>query len=196
MHTAAAWLVAAAAAAAGGRAAGALFQRPQFGPGMILQRGAGTRLFGNGATAAVKVTVAVNGATVAEATSGAPVSGRWVVSLPSVAAAASSTVVATDGASTDTLTDVAWGDVLLCGGQSNMGFGMCGATVIGTGREHPPQTPAQALAALPTTNPIRFFWQSGDAQGIDAPWCNSSTDLRIANYSQMTRCGANAPNVV
>jgi hypothetical protein len=42
---------------------------------------------------------------------------------------------------------------------------MCGSTVISIGREHPPQTPSQALAALPSTNPIRFFWQSGDHNG-------------------------------
>jgi len=42
---------------------------------------------------------------------------------------------------------------------------MCGATVIASGREHPPQTPAQAMAALPTTNPIRFFNQQGDRNG-------------------------------
>ena len=46
-----------------------------------------------------------------------------------------------------------------------MGFGMCGSTVISIGREHQPQTPSAALAALPTTNPIRFFWQSGDGNG-------------------------------
>ena len=45
-----------------------------------------------------------------------------------------------------------------------MGFGMCGATVIGTGPN--PQTPTQALAALPTgVNPLRFFNQHGDANG-------------------------------
>ena len=42
---------------------------------------------------------------------------------------------------------------------------MCGTTVISTGREHAPQTPTEALATLPTTNPIRFFWQSGDHNG-------------------------------
>ena len=46
-----------------------------------------------------------------------------------------------------------------------MGFGMCGTTVINIGREHPPQTPSAALSGLPTTNPIRFFWQSGDHNG-------------------------------
>ena len=45
-----------------------------------------------------------------------------------------------------------------------MGFGMCGATVIASGPH--PQTPVQALAALPTgPNPLRFFNQHGDANG-------------------------------
>ena len=125
----------------------------------------------------------------AKATSSAPgPGGSWMVTLPNMDAALTSTVTATDGKTTDTLTDVAIGDVLLCGGQSNMGFGMCGTTVIATGPH--PQTPAGALAgkythsllkfrdiltdvvrvsvcaALPTgSNPIRFFNQQGDRNG-------------------------------
>jgi len=156
------WWTVAAVAAAGG---GTLFQRPQFGSGMILQRGHGTRVFGGNASAAVTVTVAVPGGATVTATSPPPSNGSWLVALPAVSAAPSSVVTATDGSVTDTLDDVAWGEVLLCGGQSNMGFGMCGATVIPSGREHAPQTPTEALAALPTTNPIRFFWQSGDHNG-------------------------------
>ena len=122
--------------------------------------GAGTRLWGANATGPVTVTVSTG----AKATSAAPTEGgAWSVSLPNVDVAATSTVTATDGKTTDTLTDVAWGEVLLCGGQSNMGFGMCGATVIASGPH--PQTPVQALAALPTENPIRFFNQHGDANG-------------------------------
>ena len=47
-----------------------------------------------------------------------------------------------------------------------MGFGMCGATVIASGPH--PQTPTEALAALPTgANPLRFFNQHGDANGAN-----------------------------
>ena len=77
-----------------------------------------------------------------------------MVTLPNLDAALTSTVAATDGKTTDTLTDVAIGDVLLCGGQSNMGFGMCGATVIATGPH--PQTPtasAHAICASPAVMP-------------------------------------------
>ena len=44
-----------------------------------------------------------------------------------------------------------------------MGFGMCGATVIPSGPA--PETPMQALAALPLQNPIRFYNQHGDMNG-------------------------------
>jgi hypothetical protein len=126
--------------------------------------GAGTRLWGANATGPVTVTVSTGGAKRAKATSAAPAAGgAWSVSLPAVAAAQTSTVTIPDGQTTDTLSDVAWGDVLLCGGQSNMGFGMCGATVIASGPH--PQTPTQALAALPMNNPIRFFNQHGDRNG-------------------------------
>lgn len=90
--------------------------------GLRKQRGAGTRVFGTDASGPVKVTVTVaTGSPPITATSAPPgPKGDWVVTLPLVAAANSSTVSATDGAHTDTLHDVAWGDVLLCGGQSNM----------------------------------------------------------------------------
>ena len=48
--------------------------------------------------------------------------------------------------------------------RSNMAFGMCGATVIPSGPH--PQTPTEALAALPTGHSaIRFFNQHGDRNG-------------------------------
>jgi len=134
-----------------------------------------------------------------------------MVTLPNLDVALTTTVAATDGKTTQTLTDVAIGDVILCGGrhspvvphpptpapsptvlqtvpvralqyghradpaivaphcetgQSNMGFGMCGATVIASGPH--PQTPTEALAALPTgANRLRFFNQHGDANGAN-----------------------------
>ena len=42
--------------------------------------------------------------------------GRWIATLPEIDAAHTSTVTATDGINIDILNDVAWGDVLLCGG--------------------------------------------------------------------------------
>ena len=160
-------LVAAMLGLARPAAAGLLFQRPLFSSGMILQRGAGTRIWGTtNATAAVTVTVTdgSTGAVLASVKSAGPSGGKWMVTVAAgVDATMNSTVTATDGVAVDSLADVAWGDVLLCGGQSNMGFGMCGATVIATGPH--PQTPTEAMAALPTDNPIRFFNQHGDFNG-------------------------------
>ena len=90
------------------------FAAPLFSSGMILQRGEGTRVWGANATGPVTVTV-TGGIT---ASSGKPgPGGSWMVSLPNMEAALTSTVTATDGKATDTLTDVAIGDVLLCGGN-------------------------------------------------------------------------------
>ena len=128
--------------ALGSAQAAGLFDAPLFSSGMILQRGApsgltpplppaaspathprpcapgaGTKLWGANATGPVTVTVSTG----AKATSAAPTEGgAWSVSLPNVDVAMTSTVTASDGKTTDTLTDVAWGEVLLCGGQSNM----------------------------------------------------------------------------
>jgi hypothetical protein len=121
-----------------------------FGEGMILQRGDNTRVWGSGAKAGATVKVTVGGAA-QSATAAAQASGSWEVTLPSTAATASTTLTASDGTSNVTLRDVAFGDVILCGGQSNMGFGMCGA-------QSATQSPSGALNSLA---PLRMFFQSG-----------------------------------
>ena len=98
----------------------ALFSTPLFSSGMILQRGAGTRLWGAGAAGPVTVTVKVGGSTLATAVSTPPTGGAWSVSMPAVAAQNSTTVTAADGNTTSSLVDVAWGEVLLCGGQRSV----------------------------------------------------------------------------
>lgn len=121
-----------------------------FSDGMILQRGDHTVVWGEGARASAQVTVRVGGVANPASTT-AEANGTWKVVLPSVAAMASTNVTATDGDTSVTLSDVAFGDVLLCGGQSNMGFGMCGA-------HSKTQTPEQALTTL---MPLRMFFQVG-----------------------------------
>ena len=96
------------------------FSTPLFSSGMILQRGAGTRLWGAGAAGPVTVTVKVGGSTLATAVSTPPTGGAWSVSMPAVAAQNSTTVTAADGNTTSSLVDVAWGEVLLCGGQRSV----------------------------------------------------------------------------
>jgi hypothetical protein len=93
-----------------------------FAPGMILQRG-GAKVWGAGAAPSSTVTVSVGPSSgVAAGTAVAQVkaspSGDWMAVVTAVAAQ-SVTLKASDGTHTATLTDVAIGDVVLCGGQSN-----------------------------------------------------------------------------
>ena len=119
-----------------------------FADGMLLQRGEATVIWGVGATAGATVTVSVHGVT-GVGTTTAEKSGEWRATLPPVGAMESTSLSVSDGTSSATLRDVAFGDLILCGGQSNMGFGMCGA-------QSKNQTPAEALTSL---EPLRFFFQ-------------------------------------
>jgi hypothetical protein len=93
------------------------FHTPLFANGMILQRDAPTKVWGDGAAAGAKVTVTVGDSTnlLGFVTSTAGVSGNWTVTLPKTPATKSTTMKATDGTSTIALKDVAFGDVILCG---------------------------------------------------------------------------------
>ena len=96
---------------------------------MILQRG-GAKVWGAGAAPSSTVTVSVvpsSGEAAAAAAAAAPTavaqvkaspSGDWMAVVTAVAAQ-SVTLKASDGTHTATLADVAIGDVVLCGGQSN-----------------------------------------------------------------------------
>ena len=92
-----------------------------FASGMILQRG-GAKVWGTGAAPSATVTVSVFPSPSKAATASAQVqaspSGEWMAVLRA-AAATSATLKASDGTHTATLADVAIGDVILCGGQSN-----------------------------------------------------------------------------
>jgi len=166
-------------------------------PGMILQRDRPTSLWGT-APAGSRVTVSVasaSGAALSVVSATTDPLGQWYAALGTPVAASSGTVLSASadghgaGAS---IADVSWGDVLLCGGQSNMGFGMCGATSAA-------MSPTQALAALPTgdDNPIRFFWQSGDSNGgagSTAGPQNVCTDAVTKATPQLQWIAANATN--
>ena len=116
-----------------------------FAPGMILQRG-GAKVWGSGAAPSSTVTVSVfsggdatrpRGALVTAVTVTATDAGDWIASL-AAPATRSAVLKATDGRTTASIDELAFGDVILCGGQSNMGFGMCGAN-------SKTQTPAEAF---------------------------------------------------
>eukprot|EP01051_Picozoa_sp_SAG22_P011757 SAG22_NODE_1160_length_5317_cov_44.271560_5_plen_253_part_00 len=93
------------------------------GSHMVLQRDAPTRIWGSGSGL---ITVAVGGAGGAEtATATAAANGSWSVDLkPRPSTLEPSTITVTcpscAAAKTAVLTDVLFGDVYVCGGQSNM----------------------------------------------------------------------------
>jgi sialate O-acetylesterase len=146
-----------------GRTGQIRFATPLFGDGMILQRRpASARVWGTSdnlndaisvyvlagdarQTVLGNATVTINSST-----------GVWSAVLPPIAARNNSTLVAKDShGNMAHLRDVAWGDVLLCGGQSNMGFGMCAARSKN-------QTAQQALDNV-TAAHVRFLFYSSDA---------------------------------
>lgn len=86
----------------------------------------------------------------------ADANGSWIIPLPKLEATKGdqSTMIqltVSDGKNNATISKVAVGDLLLCGGQSNMGFGMCGA-------RSKTQTAQQALDDLP---PLHVYFQAG-----------------------------------
>ena len=98
---------------------------PAFSSSMVLQRAPrSARLFGTAAPGAV-VTVSLSSKVSAHATAAG--TGRWVVALPPQPAAVNVTLTVADGSGqlgqhgtgVVVLTDVAFGDVLFCTGQSN-----------------------------------------------------------------------------
>lgn len=113
-----------ASGVSGGVAGNLTFHQPLFAAGMILQRGLGTRVWGSGAQPSATVTVRVLPAgarpvaplTAISATATADAAGDWQVSLPVVDAQRSATLEATDGATTTSVSDVNFGEVILCGG--------------------------------------------------------------------------------
>ena len=91
-----------------------------FRDGMTLQRGLGTKVWGDGAAPHANVTVVLTASATVSGAGAASASGSWIVEMPLLTAAASTMVRASDGHTDAALTNVAVGDVLLCGGQSNM----------------------------------------------------------------------------
>eukprot|EP01051_Picozoa_sp_SAG22_P003309 SAG22_NODE_159_length_16948_cov_14.480503_17_plen_283_part_00 len=105
-----------------------------FTHGMILQRG-GARVWGTGAVPSATVTVpalgeaaTVTAVAVAKVQASLSPSGDWMA-VVNAAAAKSATLKASDGTHTATLRDVAIGDVVLCGGQSNSAYSVPAAAL-------------------------------------------------------------------
>ena len=87
---------------------------PFLGDGVVIQRDISTEIWGTSSEDEVRVSL--DGVPMASAT---VADGAWSVTLPAQAAAYNRTLMIMDGASTEQLR-VSFGEVLLCGGQSNM----------------------------------------------------------------------------
>jgi sialate O-acetylesterase len=141
-----------------------------FANGMILQRDQGAKVWGTGASGPVtlKVVDAATGMLLAAGVQAAMTGSDWSATITATATH-SAVLTATDASgATATLKDVAFGDVILCGGQSNMGFGMCGAT-------SKTQTPAEAFDMVAKAN-IRLYFETGSGPngGSGGGGCSTS----------------------
>lgn len=130
---------------------------------MVLQRDVAAHLWGlAGPTGTVVVTVTDNGVVVDSQNVTVRPGQPWSMDLAPHAASpgAYSVITVVDAHKTLTLEDVAWGDVFVCGGQSNMVFG------LGQDIDHATECPA-------TSNypDIRFMTYSTKAS---TPWARPS----------------------
>jgi len=105
---------------------GAPFLADSLGSHMVLQRDIPARVWGGGVVGGGKVTVTVSGGGGSETqTTTANVNGSWFFDLKTrPATSVPSTLVFTSTNIMTTLTDVLFGDVWGCHGQSNMVFGL------------------------------------------------------------------------
>ncbi|MFM8468487.1 MAG: sialate O-acetylesterase [Limisphaerales bacterium] len=95
------------------------FVHPLFSSDAVLQRDIAAPIWG-WAKPGEKVSVAVDGKVVAQAVAG--VDGRWAAKVGPFPAGGPHTLVIEGGGRKETLTNVLFGDVWLCGGQSNMNW--------------------------------------------------------------------------
>lgn len=117
-------LAAAALGAAVATATATVAVAPPFTTNMVLQRGKPVPVYGT-AAANKSITVSFNSQ---NKTTTSDATGRWRVTLDTMAAkTAGGNLTATEtGANTVTLGNVVVGDVWICGGQSNMAWGLSG----------------------------------------------------------------------
>lgn len=95
------------------------FLHPLFTSDMVMQRDLAAPIWG-WAKPGDKITVQVDGKAAAEAVAGAD--GRWAAKVGPFAAGGPHTVVVEGGGRKESLTNVLFGDVWLCTGQSNMNW--------------------------------------------------------------------------
>ncbi len=117
-----------------------------FGSNMVLHAD-GATLFGNAAPAAnvdVHVVLDSSGAVVTSTQSLATGSGSWLASVNVPASSYSYSIIVNSSGQVSTLTNVLFGDVYLCSGQSNMDFCLGGLGVCAGGTFAANETVAKA----------------------------------------------------
>jgi sialate O-acetylesterase len=140
------------------------------GSHMVLQRGVAANVWGFG-TLFLPVTLTLTGAGVNASVGGFVSSlGVWSLQLPPQAAGGpfNLSVASPESAEAATLTDVYFGDVVVCGGQSNMAYGMAGilnasALIADTARRPlirilSSQYSAQNVSQLQVVNEFAINW--------------------------------------
>ena len=92
-----------------------------YGDGMVLQKTpAEANVWGYGDNAGDDITVMLDGVEVAMTTVGSDM--RWSASLPATESGGPHSVEVSSGSSSASLSDVMFGDIWICSGQSNMEF--------------------------------------------------------------------------
>ena len=131
-----------------------------FSSDMVLQRSPLQASLWGTADPHALITVTVRSNTTSSASVTADGSGHWRLLLPAQPTSADSEVTVSDGASSVVLSRVAWGDVFLCSGQSNMqanlDFSFDGAAAVGNATRHanirlfniPPQSSDQPVDSI------------------------------------------------
>ncbi len=117
------WLCAVTALTAAGAAQAAPEFAKAFSDHAVLQRDVPLKIWGRAAPSqAVKVALTGNNGTTRTADATAGADGRWTATLSALPSGETYALTATDSSGAKTLNDILIGDVLLCGGQSNMQF--------------------------------------------------------------------------
>jgi hypothetical protein len=107
------------------------FLASTLGSHMVLQRGVSSSVYGWSSVASSTVTVTMENATYSATSSTSPSAAGgffWQVALPAIAASLVGTDIhiSSSAGEAATLSDVLFGDVFFCSGQSNMQFAMPG----------------------------------------------------------------------
>lgn len=125
-----------------------------FGSSQVFQRGASVNIWGT-ATPGGVVSVTLSG--FAPVTATAAANGTWAVSLPPQPASAGFNITVCDESSgvTQTLTDVAFGDVYWCSGQSNVRNRALLRAIFTRGFTYPPPSPRRRCPAETRRWPTR-----------------------------------------